>query len=178
MTDPTQIPFLIKLIDDDSEKVRRAVADALIAFGSPLETMLTQLEKPLEKNQIQRMEALLKDYTPSTPSPTDKMENGVRFQPGQLVQHKRYKYRGVIVAFDSTCEAEEDWYLANQTQPDRNQPWYHVLVHDSEQVTYVAQTNLEADDQKMRVDHPLISHFFCDFQEGHYTRNDTAWPGE
>ena len=54
-----------------------------------------------------------------------------RFQPGHLVRHRRYGYRGVVVALDLECGAGDDWYRSNRTQPDRDQPWYHVLVHGS-----------------------------------------------
>ena len=68
-----------------------------------------------------------------------------KFSPGQIVRHLLYNYRGVVVEFDLTCQAEEVWYQSNQTQPDKNQPWYHLLVDGVKQVTYVAQTNLEKD---------------------------------
>ena len=53
------------------------------------------------------------------------------FDVGTLVRHRRYGYRGVIVAFDATCQASDQWYYSNQTQPSHDQPWYHVLVHES-----------------------------------------------
>ena len=68
-----------------------------------------------------------------------------KYEPGEVIEHKRYGYRGVIVEFDSTCQAPDDWYQSNQTQPDRNQPWYHVLVDGNHKVTYVAQSNLTYD---------------------------------
>ena len=40
-----------------------------------------------------------------------------QFAIGQVVQHLRYGYRGVIVAYDQTCQADESWYQRNQTQP-------------------------------------------------------------
>ena len=49
-----------------------------------------------------------------------------KFFPGQIVRHKRYGYRGVVVDFDTTCQADETWYQSDNTQPVRNQPWYHV----------------------------------------------------
>lgn len=99
------------------------------------------------------------------------------FKPGQIVHHRRYDYRGVIVAFDPTCQADEQWYNKNQTQPDRDQPWYHVLVHLSNQNTYVAQENLELDPGKELVVHPLLSAFFSAYAQGRYIRNETPWPG-
>jgi hemimethylated DNA binding protein len=28
-----------------------------------------------------------------------------KYEPGEVIEHKRYGYRGVIVEFDSTCQA-------------------------------------------------------------------------
>ena len=50
------------------------------------------------------------------------IETPPTFRPVQLVKHRRYGYRGVVVDFDSFCKAPEQWYQANQTQPDQNQP--------------------------------------------------------
>ena len=52
------------------------------------------------------------------------------FEIGDTVRHRRYGYRGIIVERDLSCKASDDWYLGNRTQPEREQPWYHVLVHD------------------------------------------------
>lgn len=99
-----------------------------------------------------------------------------RFEPGQLVRHRRYGYRGVVVSCDLTCQADEAWYQKNMTQPDPNQPWYHVLVHDSTSTTYVAQINLKADSLGEPIDHPLVEHLFTEFWDGRYMRNDKSWP--
>jgi heat shock protein HspQ len=97
------------------------------------------------------------------------------FKPGDLIHHKRYEYRGVIVDFDLTCTADENWYQNNQTQPKQNQPWYHVLVHNTEMVTYVAQSNLERDDSGDEIIHPMLSVFFNGFRNGRYDRNEKQW---
>ena len=98
------------------------------------------------------------------------------FACGQLVKHRRYGYRGVVVAWETYCSAPDDWYQSNPTQPQRCQPWYHVLVHGSGDITYAAQTSLEADESGQRVDHPLVDQFFSDFTGGAYVRNDRPWP--
>ncbi len=105
-------------------------------------------------------------------------ENGrkPKYQPGQVVQHKRYGYRGVIVDFDLECRADEQWYQANQSQPDRGQLWYHVLVHDTDGTTYAAQENLQEDMSGKPIEHPLIAQFFSDFVDGRHIRNDQPWP--
>ena len=100
-----------------------------------------------------------------------------RFGPGELVRHKRYGYRGVVVHADPRCLGDDEWYYSNQTQPDRNQPWYHVLVDGSSTTTYPAQENLEPDQSGEPVDHPLVDHFFGEFRDGRYVRNDEPWVG-
>ena len=107
-------------------------------------------------------------YESSSPGPI--------FTPGELVHHVRYNYRGVVVEVDEFCQASDEWYQSNQTKPDRNQPWYHVLVDGSQQTTYVAQCNLEPDASGKPIRHPLIEHFFREFEKGRYCRNDEPWP--
>lgn len=98
-----------------------------------------------------------------------------RFVPGELVRHRRYGYRGVVVDFDPECHAPDDWYLSNQTHPRRDQPWYHVLVHGSQQTTYAAEENLEPEYDYEPIVHLLIDGFFDGFEEGYYLRNDRPW---
>jgi len=98
------------------------------------------------------------------------------FEPGQVVTHRRYGYRGVIVDMTPRCEAPEPWYQNNQTQPKRDQPWYHVLVDSSSATTYPAQENLEADTSGGPIAHPLLGYFFTAFEAGRYIRNDRPWP--
>lgn len=97
------------------------------------------------------------------------------FQCGQLVRHKNYGYRGVIVDFDLTCQADEKWYRSNRTQPEKDQPWYHVLVDGSSVTTYAAQANLEEDPSHTEVRHPLIPLYFQGFHKGSYRRNNVPW---
>jgi F-box protein 21 len=59
----------------------------------------------------------------------DKTEN-VKFKVGQLFQHRRYSYEGVITGWDVSCDAGEDWIqnMSVDTLPKgRNQAFYHVL---------------------------------------------------
>ncbi|REJ95828.1 MAG: heat shock protein HspQ [Planctomycetota bacterium] len=100
-----------------------------------------------------------------------------QFQAGQLVRHRRYGYRGVVVALDVRCRADEAWYRQNRTQPDRNQPWYHVLVDGTSQVTYAAESSLKADEEKAEVSHPLLDVYFEPFDGNRYVRNEKPWSG-
>ncbi len=98
------------------------------------------------------------------------------FEPGALVRHRRYGYRGVVVHRDESCQADDAWYQKNQTQPDRDQPWHHVLVDGSTVCTYAAAENLITDQSTLPIDHPLVAHFFLGFVDGRYVRNDRPWP--
>lgn len=99
------------------------------------------------------------------------------FKSGEIVRHSRYGYRGVIVDFDDTFMADDEWYRVNGIEPNRNQPWYHILVDGSNVTTYAAQANLEYDGSAREVRHPLISVYFEGFKEGSYLRNDVPWEG-
>ena len=95
-----------------------------------------------------------------------------KFEVGQLVQHKRYNYRGVIFERDPLCRADENWYANNQTQPDRNQPWYHVMVDGAHYTTYVAEANLERDASTQPILHPWLERVFETFHNGHYFKEN------
>ena len=99
-----------------------------------------------------------------------------KFERGQLVCHKRYGNRGVIVEWDLKCEADERWYQSNMTQPGKSQPWYHVIVDATDQSTYAAEENLQPDLSGQPVRHPLVVRFFSEFVNSRYVRNDEPWP--
>jgi len=90
------------------------------------------------------------------------------YSVGQLVQHRHYGYRGVIVEYDEQCRAEDGWYYSNRTQPERDQSWYHVLVHGRMHSTYAAEENLAPDTGGEQVIHPLIDRYFTAFRNGAY----------
>jgi len=97
------------------------------------------------------------------------MENETLFFVGQLVYHKLFNYRGVIVDVDPVFMHTEEWYeQVAKSRPPKDQPWYHVLVHDSQHQTYVAQRNLQADGSDEPINHPELSEYFTDFIEGKY----------
>jgi len=61
-----------------------------------------------------------------------------KFSVGALVSHLRFGYRGVIVDVDATFQLDDEWYeMVAKSRPPKDKPWYHVLVHETEQTTYV-----------------------------------------
>jgi heat shock protein HspQ len=65
---------------------------------------------------------------------------------GQLIQHKLFDYRGIILGVDLEFKSTDEWYEAvAKSRPPKNEPWYHVLVHQKGHQTYVAEQNLQPD---------------------------------
>lgn len=92
-----------------------------------------------------------------------------KFSIGQCIQHKLFYYRGVIVDVDPEFQGTDEWYESvAHSRPPRNEPWYHVLVHDGNHETYVAEKNMVQDDSNEPVNHPLVDEFFDCFREGSY----------
>ena len=65
---------------------------------------------------------------------------------GQLIQHKLFDYRGIILGVDLEFKSSDEWYeMVAKSRPPKNEPWYHVLVHQKGHQTYVAEQNLQID---------------------------------
>ena len=95
--------------------------------------------------------------------------SSAKFSVGQLIVHKLFNYRGVIVDVDPCYQGTEEWYdQVALTRPPRDKPWYHVLVHNAVHETYVAERNLEADDSGKPINHPLVNEYFDGFGNGRY----------
>ena len=92
-----------------------------------------------------------------------------KFSVGDLVNHRLFGYRGVIVDVDARFENSDEWYeQVARSRPPKDRPWYHVLPHGSAHATYVAERNLEPDERLEPIEHPLLSRFFDDFRDGRY----------
>jgi len=95
-----------------------------------------------------------------------------KFHPGQVIHHKLFDYRGVVVEVDQTFQLSEQWYEeVARSRPPKNEPWYHVLVHGARQTTYVAERNLESGPGGQAVEHPLLDRFFDKFSDGFYSNS-------
>ena len=96
-------------------------------------------------------------------------DSHLRFAVGQVIHHRRFDYRGVIVDADPSFQLAEEWYeQVARSRPPKSQPWYRVLVDGTEQITYVAERHLESDASGLPVQHPLLAEFFNEFRDGYY----------
>jgi len=92
-----------------------------------------------------------------------------KFSIGQCIKHRLFDYRGVIVDVDAEFLGSDEWYDdVERSRPPKDEPWYHVLVHDADNETYVAERNLEQDQTYEPVNHPLLNEFFSGFEQGIY----------
>ncbi|ALO35257.1 DNA-binding protein [Colwellia sp. MT41] len=96
----------------------------------------------------------------------------VKFSVGDLIQHRLFAYRGVIVDVDVNFQLTDDWYdQVAKSRPPKDKPWYSVLVHGSSHSTYVAEQNLAPDDILTDISHPKLTHYFSTLENGRYIRN-------
>ena len=99
-------------------------------------------------------------------------DHRARFRVGQLIHHKRFDYRGVIVDVDATFQGTDEWYETMATsRPPKDKPWYHVLVDGAVHTTYVTEQNLEPDLTGAPITHPLLDRFFDELRDGLYVRH-------
>ena len=92
-----------------------------------------------------------------------------KFFVGQIVQHNRFDYRGVIVDVDASFQGTESWYdQVARSRPPKDQPWYRILVDGIDQETYVAERHLEPAPDTTPVSHPELLKLFNGFADGVY----------
>lgn len=96
----------------------------------------------------------------------------VHFSVGQIVEHNRFAYRGVVFGADEMFSLSEEWYdMVARSRPPKDRPWYHVLVDGGAHTTYVAERHLDASENCTQIDHPLLGQFFNRFDgERHHVR--------
>eukprot|EP00946_MAST-07B_sp_MAST-7B-sp1_P003863 g3863.t1 len=84
-------------------------------------------------------------------SPRWKPRNpSITFYVGQVVRHRKYNYRGVIVGYDPHCRATDTWKKTmgvHMLKRQHHQPFYNLLVDRRDDPrryrTYCAEENLE-----------------------------------
>lgn len=97
------------------------------------------------------------------------MQQQAKFSIGEVISHKLFRYRGVIVDVDPWCMASDEWYEEQaRSRPRKDAPWYHVLVDGAIHRTYVAEQNLGHDESAEPIQHPELDVLFESFDQGCY----------
>lgn len=105
---------------------------------------------------------------PRTPRPKH-----VKFHVGQVIRHKLWNYRGVIIGWDEKLKASESWTQANHGDKKhwREMPNYAIVVdirdRPSSQVTYVPEENIEII-TNTKVVHSSLEDYFGEFDGARY----------
>lgn len=95
-----------------------------------------------------------------------------KYSPGLIVVHEKFEYRGVIIDVDAEFSGSNEWYEhVARSRPPKDKPWYHVLVHGSNQQTYVAERHLAVDSSGEAIRHPMLDRFFDTLSDGVYLRS-------
>ncbi len=95
-----------------------------------------------------------------------------QFAIGQVVRHRVYPFRGVIVDVDPEFNNSEEWWQAipEEIRPRKDQPFYHLLAEngDTSYVAYVSEQNLLIDESGIPVNHPEVAQVFGQFLGNSY----------
>ena len=81
---------------------------------------------------------------------------------GDIVRHRHYPFRGVVVDVDPEFDNTEEWYasIPEEVRPARDQPFYHLLAEN---------------DENGPVGHPDIEDVFTGLEEGRYQLRPEAF---
>jgi len=101
-----------------------------------------------------------------------KITRTILFNLGQVVQHRLYGFRGVIVDVDPEFANSDEWWekIPTELRPSKNQPFYHLLAENdvSTYEAYVSQQNLIPDQSDEPLAHPDVAQLFGGFETGQY----------
>ena len=90
-----------------------------------------------------------------------------QFSIGQVVRHRVYPFRGVIVDVDPEFDNTEEWWqsIPEEVRPHKDQPFYHLLAEndDTAYIAYVSEQNLLSDDSGEPINHPEVAQVFGEF---------------
>ena len=97
------------------------------------------------------------------------MNKIAKFNIGGIVIHKRHGYRAVIVDCDALFQASGRYNPQSARREfSRRNPWYRLLVDESNQMTYVEECHLELDSNQELVSNPNIVYYFTQHQGDYY----------
>ena len=122
-----------------------------------------------KKNNVDNKENLA---SKSNSSKKIKISKHPLFNIGDIVKHRIYPFRGVIVDVDPEFSNTEEWYqsIPAEIRPSRQQPYYHLMAENTETfyTAYVSQQNLVGDGENGPLEHPDLEEIFSGMDHGKY----------
>ena len=115
---------------------------------------------------------MVNSSTDSINSSKIKVHKDPLFNIGDIVKHRIYPFRGVIVDVDPEFSNTEEWYqsIPAEIRPSRDQPYYHLMAENTETfyTAYVSQQNLVDDGDNGPLEHPDLDEIFSGMEKGKY----------
>jgi len=108
-----------------------------------------------------------------SPEPRETRPPVVKYRVGQVVKHAKWGYKGVIIGWDETARAPDDWLsqMHGENAEWKTQPNYAVLVDTRDravpQITYVPQQNMQVI-KYTKIMHPAVDDYFEHFDGSQY----------
>lgn len=135
---------------------------------------MSQSKKSDDEENLYTKAKTRNDYFATSTQPRSPRPSNVHFRVGQVIKHKIWGYRGVIIGWDEVAVAPVSWMNMNHP-PDkphwRTMPNYSILVDTRDrlppQITYVPQENIEIA-SKTQIFHPEVEHYFEKFDGDRY----------
>lgn len=99
------------------------------------------------------------------------MDAHFKFALGEIVRHKDLNLRGVVVEMDDKFVGTEEMYNEmEELKPEKNQPWYQVIIDGEEDISYIPERLLVRDGSPEPIRSSLIPDLFQTFENGKYSR--------
>ena len=133
---------------------------------------------PYKKKEDPNKDALNSSNKNSDAQINEELVSGIKiykdplFNIGDIVKHRIYPFRGVIVDVDPEFSNTEEWYqsIPAEIRPSRKQPYYHLMAENTETfyTAYVSQQNLVDDGKNGPLEHPDLDEIFNGMDKGKY----------
>lgn len=93
-----------------------------------------------------------------------------KFNIGDVVVHKRQGYRAVIVDVDPIFQASGRYNpQACKREFAQRNPWYRLLVDESNQMTYVEECWLAGDNSALSINNPQLEGYLIEEYGRYYS---------
>jgi heat shock protein HspQ len=97
------------------------------------------------------------------------MEKEAHFNIGDIVIHKKQGYRAIVVDVDPIFQSSGRYNPGAIKKFKNRNPWYRLLVDESNQMTYVEECSLSLFDKTYAIDNPKINQFLEEKAQGYKT---------
>jgi len=113
----------------DTSLIEQYILPMSLNVDAEGQQLLTTVES-IRGRDSQRMQHPRQGPVSSDSGLSSEFAQDPRYFVGQMLQHKRYGYEGLIIGWDRKCEMSEEWITqmgVNRLSQGRKQSFYHVM---------------------------------------------------